>query len=90
MVAYDADGQNDLFTVYTNDGVTSILELNIFDRWGEHLYQAQNFSPNGQGPGWDGKFHQKEMPSGTFVYYVKVLLADGTEQKLTGDVTLVR
>jgi gliding motility-associated-like protein len=86
----NGDGINDFFTLYANGGVESILELNIFDRWGEHIYQAQNFNPNLPELGWDGKFHSKEMPSGTFVYDIKVLLADGSTKTMTGDVTLVK
>ncbi len=86
----NGDGLNDLFTINSNGGVESILEFNIFDRWGDHIYQANNISPNSPGFGWDGKFHHWEMPSGTFVYYIKVLLSDGTVKKMTGDVTLVK
>lgn len=86
----NGDGLNDLFTLYSNDGVSSVLEMNIFDRWGEHIYQAKNFNPNSAVIGWDGKFHHKEMQCATFVYYFKLLLADGTEKTITGDVTLLR
>jgi gliding motility-associated-like protein len=86
----NGDGQNDFFSVNVNNGVESVLELNIFDRWGDHLYGAKNFIFNTPGLGWDGKFHQKEMPSGIYVYYIKLLLADGSQKTLVGDVTLVR
>jgi gliding motility-associated-like protein len=86
----NGDGFNDQFTVYTNDGVTSIIELNIYNRWGEHLFRSQNVPSNDPSFGWDGKFHQREVPSGTFVYMLKVLLADGTEKMMAGDVTLLR
>jgi len=86
----NGDGFNDLFTLYSNNGVLSILELNIFDRWGDHIYGAKNINPNIPESGWDGKFHSKEMSSATFVYSAKVLLADGTEKTITGDVTLVK
>ncbi|MEP6796058.1 MAG: gliding motility-associated C-terminal domain-containing protein, partial [Saprospiraceae bacterium] len=86
----NGDGFNDFFTLYSNDGVESILEINIFDRWGEYIYQAKNISPNNPELGWDGRFHHQEMPSGTFVYYIKLLLSDGTEKTVTGDVTLVK
>jgi gliding motility-associated-like protein len=86
----NGDGQNDLFAVFFNDGVTSLLELNIFDRWGDYIYHTRNINSGTPGWGWDGKFHQKDMPSGIFVYSIKLLLADGTEKMLTGDVMLVR
>jgi gliding motility-associated-like protein len=86
----NGDGFNDFFTLFANSGVETILELTIFDRWGELLYQAHDLIPNHPESGWDGKFHEKEMPSGTFAYKMKVLLADATTKTLTGDVTVVR
>ncbi|MGB3079756.1 MAG: gliding motility-associated C-terminal domain-containing protein [Saprospiraceae bacterium] len=86
----NGDGINDFFALYSNNGVESILEINIFDRWGEHIYQAKNLNPNIPELGWDGKFHHQEMLPGTFVYYFKLLMVDGTQKTMTGDVTLVR
>ncbi|MEO6130886.1 MAG: gliding motility-associated C-terminal domain-containing protein, partial [Saprospiraceae bacterium] len=86
----NGDGVNDQFTVYTNEGVTSIIELNIFDRWGDHLFQALHIPASDPMLGWDGKYHHKELPSATFVYTLKLQMADGGEKTITGDVTLVR
>ncbi|MFZ1676911.1 MAG: gliding motility-associated C-terminal domain-containing protein [Saprospiraceae bacterium] len=86
----NGDGFNDFFTLYSNNGVESILEINIFDRWGEHIYHAKNISPNTPELGWDGSFHHQQMQAATFVCYFKLLLADGTEKTIKGDVTLVR
>ena len=86
----NGDGYNDFFTLFANSGVESILEFTIYDRWGELLYQAHDFKPNLPESGWDGKFHEKEMPSGTFAYTIKVSLGDGTTKLFTGDVTVVR
>lgn len=86
----NGDGINDQFTIYTNDGIASILELNIFDRWGDNLYHALNIPTNNSLVGWDGKFHFKDLPSATFVYILKLQMADGTTKVMTGDVTLVR
>ena len=86
----NGDGYNDFFTLYANAGVESVLALTIYDRWGEILYQAHDFSPNLPQRGWDGKFHQREMPSGVFVYQITVLMGDGSKKIFTGDVTVVR
>jgi len=83
-------GYNDFFNLYSNDRVASILELNIFDRWGDHIYQGLNLNPNDSSSGWDGKFRGKEMSSGIFVYYFKLLMTDGTVLTKYGDITLLR
>jgi gliding motility-associated-like protein len=84
------DGINDQFTVFTNDGVLSIREMNIYDRWGEHLFNGKEISPNDPLHGWDGKFHEQKMPAGVYVYSMVVIAADGSERSLTGNITLVR
>ncbi len=84
------DGLNDHFTLFSNDGVVDIIELNVFDRWGEHLFHAEDIDSNNPEEGWDGKFHHKEMPPGVYVYTISIKLADGMEKTLTGDITLVR
>ena len=48
------DGYNDYFTLFSNDEVEEILEMSIFDRWGEHVFQRENFQPNDPILGWDG------------------------------------
>jgi gliding motility-associated-like protein len=84
------DGINDQFTLFTNDGVTSILEMNIYDRWGEHVFHTKDISPNEPARGWDGKFHQEKMPAGVYVYTMEVRIADGSERSLKGNITLIR
>ena len=84
------DGINDRFTIFTNEGVLSILEINIFDRWGDQLFGAKEILTNELNSGWDGTFHQQKVPAGVYVYTAKVLLADGEEKNLKGDITLVR
>ncbi|MEP6646861.1 MAG: gliding motility-associated C-terminal domain-containing protein [Saprospiraceae bacterium] len=86
----NGDGYNDQFTIYANEAISSIIELNIFDRWGDNVFQALNIPTNNVLLGWDGKFHHQEMPSGTFVFTLKLQMADGSEKSMTGDVTLVR
>lgn len=84
------DGFNDLFTLYSNGSAISIIELNIFSRWGEHLFHGTNFPLNNAYVGWDGKFHDQEMLPGVFTYTAQVLLANGAEKVMKGQVTLVR
>ena len=84
----NGDGFNDYFTLFSNDQVEEILELSIFDRWGEHVFQQFNFEPNVPAIGWDGRFKGKEMNPQVLVYFFEVRLANGDVKIFSGDVTI--
>jgi len=62
----------------------------IFDRWGDLLYRWTTPIPPNEWPGWNGTTArgQKAAP-GVYVYYMKLGLADGTEEVLKGDISIV-
>ncbi len=84
------DGINDFFTIYGNKDVEQIVELRIYDRWGNFVFTKNEFLPNIENYGWDGNFRNKEMNPAVFAYGAKVLFKDGSIQFYKGDVTLVR
>jgi gliding motility-associated-like protein len=86
----NGDNVNDIVTVYAGPEVERILEFEIFDRWGEKVFANYNFDPNAEDEGWDGYFRDQLMQPGVFVYWAKVLLVDGSEEIISGDITLVR
>jgi gliding motility-associated-like protein len=70
--------------------VTEIHLFQVFDRWGERLYEAANFPINDPVTGWDGKFRDKDMPAGVYVWYLEVDFVDGVREVYKGETTLVR
>ena len=86
------DGENDLFTVYTNEvkNVEEVTKLLIFDRWGNLVFMNENFQPNLPELGWDGVYNGTPVNPGVFAYLVEVELIDGTFKKFAGDVTVLR
>ena len=86
----DGDGSNDRFTIFANERVESVEEMLIADRWGEILYQQEDFPPNQTSEGWDGSFRGQPMNPGVYVYLVRVRLQNGEEKIFKGDVTLMR
>jgi gliding motility-associated-like protein len=87
----DDSGYNDLFTVYGSGQVSNVLEMKVFDRWGELIYDAPaGFPVNEPGYGWDGYFKGKKMNPAVFIYYIQVQFIDGQVKEYKGDVTLVR
>ena len=84
------DGANDFFTLFAGAGIEEILELKVFDRWGELMFENYNFPPNDVSQGWDGTFKGETLNPAVFAYYAKVLFKDEVEILYEGGVHLMR
>lgn len=83
------DGKNDLFRI-EGQGVTKIISLRIFNRWGEIIFEAKNFAPGGREGSWDGRLKGLPAETGTYVYFVEMECTAGMKFERKGVVTLVR
>jgi gliding motility-associated-like protein len=84
------DGHNDIFYVLASDEVKMLKKFEIFNRWGQQVFQVEQAEANDPRFGWNGLMNGKPVEPGTYVYYVTVLFVDGTTQLYKGTVTLVR
>jgi gliding motility-associated-like protein len=79
------DYSNDVFFPYTAyEGVTG-YDLQIFNRWGELIFESKNVLQ-----GWDGYFKGKLCQQDVYVWKAKVEFFDGRLYSKTGSVTLLR
>jgi gliding motility-associated-like protein len=76
---------NTTFYVITNPA-TEIQEFQIFNRWGEQVFEGNSENNNV----WDGTVNGKPAPMDVYAYYVRVSFNDGTEREVRGEVTLIR
>lgn len=83
------DNTNDILRVHGKDG-TIVKRFQVFDRWGELLYQAVDFPINSETIGWDGTFRGQPVNGGVYVWYVVVEYEDGMEETFRGHSTLIR
>ena len=72
----NGDGHNDFYIPYPFCFIENI-ELNIFNRWGQLVYETRDPNINWSGENLKGK----ELPAGTYYYTCKVF-----EQRVTGTV----
>jgi gliding motility-associated-like protein len=92
----NGDGTNDEFRVFPCTGVTAIRSVNIFDRWGNQVYQNGGFDVSnglfcaGGLPLWDGSFKGEFMNMGVYVYVIDVEFLDGIRLVYRGDLSLIR
>lgn len=84
------DGTNDGFTIFSGPGLELIEKLQIFSRWGELVFEANNIFPNDVGLGWDGKFNGDPVNPGVFVYLAQLRFVDEEIVEVKGDVTVIR
>ena len=85
----NGDNFNDFFTAFGAD-LTSISSIHIYDRWGELIYSGEDLMANDANTGWDGTFEGKPVNQGVYAYMLVVKLQDGIEQRITGNITLIR
>lgn len=79
----NGDGANDVFRVVAHEGSEVISSLEIYDRWGEKVYENQGNAY------WDGTIDGQPAPSDVYVYIVKVNCGELVGKRV-GDVTLLR
>jgi len=79
----DGDGRNDLFRIL--GGSIRVMDLRIYNRWGETVFRTQERSR-----GWDGRQSGKDLPTGTYVYQLSCTLDDGRKLTRKGTVVLIR
>jgi gliding motility-associated-like protein len=79
----NGDGANDVFRVVAHEGAEVVSSLEIYDRWGEKVYENQGDSY------WDGTIHGKPAPSDVYIYVIKIECGTLSSMRV-GDVTLLR
>ena len=84
------DGNNDVLYIQGGKGTAEVLSFQVFDRWGELVFEAVNTPLNDESYGWDGTYKGQEMNGGVFVWTVEVLFEDGKVVTYRGSTVLIR
>jgi gliding motility-associated-like protein len=75
------DGINDTFSFFGNS--LSDYDLKIFNRWGQLIFTGS------QTKMWDGRFKNKKVPSGSYIYWLK-FNDTAFNKTYTGNVNVIR
>jgi hypothetical protein len=87
----DANPVNQWFTIFTApDYARQIVYLDIFDRWGNKVFERQQFDAGVPELGWNGNVRGKQVDPAVYTFTAQVLLRDGTVKNIVGDITVVR
>ncbi len=88
----DNDGINDIVYIYAPpNNIKNIKRFEIYNRWGNKVFEKTNFQPNDPQQGWDGRINGiSPSSSDVFVWWAEIEFADGIVTTLYGDITLIR
>lgn len=79
------DGLNDIFRVGTLGQCIESFEMDIFDRWGERIFNTKTLEK-----GWDGKVRGTLAKDDVYVYLVKYTMTNKKAYTKTGHVMLMK
>lgn len=86
----EAASPNNRFTIFAGANVQQVELLQVYDRWGNLLFENRGFQASDPAEGWDGKANGKDAPPGVYVYLIKLVFIDGTTAIKKGELVLIR
>ena len=85
----DGDGVNDVLMVRAQ-GIRSVKNFRIFNRWGQLVFEKNNFNPNDVSAGWDGLINGKLASPDVYVYMCEVVCENDVIYTYKGNVSIVK
>jgi gliding motility-associated-like protein len=84
----NGDGNNDVFEIKTI-GIKN-LDLEIYNRWGEHMISIKHDLNEPVPLRWDGKFHGVPVQDGVYIYIITGKAINGDHIYEKGNLTVIR
>lgn len=85
----DGDGVNDIFIV-RGKGIKLVKSFRIFNRWGQVVFEKNNFAANDALYGWDGKINGIAAPPDVFVYTCEIIAENDQQYTTKGNVSILK
>ena len=83
------DGINDVFYP-RGTGISQVKSFRIYNRWGELLFEKDNFNLNDVSSAWTGSFNGAPPRPDVYVYIVDAICNNGEPLTIKGDVTIIK
>ncbi len=85
----NGDGVNEYFGPVFSSKDVLVSKFSIFSRWGELIFDKENFIFQSEKDGWNGEFQGRRVNPGVYIY--RITYNSGTESKtIYGDITVLR
>ncbi|MCC7246067.1 MAG: gliding motility-associated C-terminal domain-containing protein, partial [Saprospiraceae bacterium] len=88
VVTPNGDNLNDWFEITCIDGVKNNVQ--IFNRWGQLVFEVENYSNVNALQRWDGTRNGLALPEGVYFYILNYTDEDNNEQQVKGHINLLR
>ncbi len=85
----NGDGTNDYFFP-RGVGLYSIKNMQVFNRWGQLVFERRNVAVNNPSTGWDGTINGQPAPADVYIYVIEVYCTNSTIIPMKGSITLIR
>ena len=86
----NGDGVNDKFRPYCANPNSILEHFTIHQRGGAMVFEIREVLINEIGLGWDGRYKGVRLPSGVYVYQIKIRFPNNKVYLFQGDITLVK
>jgi gliding motility-associated-like protein len=83
------DGMNDIMYP-RGKGIHKIVAFRIYNRWGEVVFEKNNFDANDVSKAWDGTYKGQKLAPDVYVYALEVQCNNKTKFNFNGNITLIR
>ncbi|MEZ5041412.1 MAG: gliding motility-associated C-terminal domain-containing protein [Saprospiraceae bacterium] len=83
--AFAPNGNNQIFRPELAFGMLEEYQMDIFDRWGGHLFTSKDIEV-----GWNGQNKGQMLSPGVYLYVIKWRQTNGQPQETSGGVVLMR
>lgn len=86
------DGVEDDFIIHLehDPSIESVASFDIFDRWGNRVFQKLNFSTTENNIGFDASFNGRKLAPQVLSYVATFNILGGTTQSQSGTITVLR
>ena len=85
----NGDGANDIFYP-RGTGLFKIQNIRIFNRWGQLMFERNDFNANDISAGWNGTFKGVKLNPDVFVYTMSVICDNNSILSYKGNIALIQ
>jgi gliding motility-associated-like protein len=86
VITPDGNGSNDEFILFCADTEFNNNHLEIYNRWGQLVYEVDNYDNTWEGTAQNGE----DLPEGPYYWVLDYVEPNGQAQQLRGSLTIVR
>jgi gliding motility-associated-like protein len=85
----NGDGVNDVF-MPRGSSISRVNRMQVFNRWGEIVYEKRDFMVNDASAGWNGTYKGKPANPDVYIYLIEFVCENASVIPYKGNVTLIR